>query len=192
MQKLILSSTSPTRKVLLERLGIPFETASPDIDETPLVNESAETMVARLAEAKAQVHADKFLNALIIACDQVLLLDNEMLTKPGNKENAIIQLSKCSGRRVTSLTGLCLLNTKTNHAQVIVETFYIHYKTLSHDMILHYLERDNPYHCAGSVKAEKLGIALFEKMEGDDPNALTGLPLIKLIKLLELENIRVL
>ena len=190
--QLVLASTSPYRRALLERLGLAFETAAPDTDETPLENETPNALVARLSEAKAHAIAAQFPNALIIGSDQVAVLDDQILGKPGNHKNAIQQLQAASGRRVNFLTGLCLLNNQTGHCHVTVVTFSVVFRSLSERQIEQYLLRDKPYQCAGSFKSEGLGISLFEKMEGDDPNALIGLPLIELTTLLAAEGMDVL
>jgi len=190
--QLVLASTSPYRRALLEHLGLTFETAAPDTDETPLENETPNALVARLSEAKARAIAAQFPNALIIGSDQVAVLDDQVLGKPGNHENAIQQLQAASGRRVNFLTGLCLLNSKTGHCHVTVVPFSVVFRSLSEKQIEQYLLRDKPYQCAGSFKSEGLGISLFEKMEGDDPNALIGLPLIELTTLLAAEGMDVL
>ena len=182
--KLILASTSPFRKALLDRLGLDYETDSPDIDETPGDNESIEEMVIRLAEGKASAVASKHPNSLIIGSDQSAVLDGEVLTKPGGYDKAFKQLKNASGKRIVFQTGLCLLNTSTNHQQSACIPYTVVFKELSDEMIDHYLKKEEPYNCAGSFKSEALGIALFEKFEGEDPNALIGLPLIKLVEML--------
>ena len=182
--KLVLASTSPFRKALLDRLGLDYETDSPDIDETPRDNESIEEMVIRLAEGKARAVASKHPNALIIGSDQSAVLDGEVLTKPGGYEKAFKQLKNASGKRIVFQTGLCLLNTSTNNQQSACIPYTVVFKELSDEMIDHYLKKEEPYNCAGSFKSEALGIALFEKFEGEDPNALIGLPLIKLVEML--------
>lgn len=192
MPQLVLASTSPYRRTLLETLGLSFETAAPDADETPLENESPTALVARLSEAKARAIAPQFTDALIIGSDQVAVLDQQILGKPGNHENAVQQLRAARGQRVKFLTGLCLLNTQTQHCRVEVVPFSVLFRTLSDAQIEHYLLRDKPYNCAGSFKSEGLGISLFEKMEGDDPNALIGLPLIALITMLADEGVDIL
>jgi septum formation protein len=192
MPQLVLASTSPYRRTLLERLGLPFETAAPDADESPLDNESPNALVARLSEAKARAIAPQFSDALIIGSDQVAVLDKQILGKPGNHENAVQQLRAASGRQVEFLTGLCLLNSKTQQCHVKVVPFSVTFRSLSESQIEEYLLRDKPYNCAGSFKSEGLGISLFEKMEGDDPNALIGLPLIELTTMLATEGFDVL
>ena len=192
MMTLVLASTSPYRKILLERLGLHFETAAPRTDETALANETPEALVTRLAEAKARAIAAEYPNALIIGSDQVAVLDGAILGKPGDHETATQQLRNTSGREVKFLTGLCLLNTKTNQAQVKLVPFSVVFRSLSESQIQFYLKQEKPYDCAGSFKSEGLGISLFERLDGDDPNALIGLPLIELIRLLCAEGIDVL
>jgi MAF protein len=189
---IILSSTSPFRKALLERLHISFSCESPDIDETPLINETVESMVVRLAIAKAQKVSNKYDNALIIGSDQSAILNGEKLSKPGNFDNAFAQLSKASGQKITFQTGLCLLNSKTDNIQSACIPYTVVFKTLTPDMIENYLRKEEPYNCAGSFKSEALGIALFERFEGDDPNALIGLPLIQLVNFLNNEGVNIL
>ena len=192
MMTLVLASTSPYRKILLERLGLHFETAAPRTDETALVNETPEALVTRLAEAKARAIAAEYPDALIIGSDQVAVLDDAILGKPGDHETATQQLRNASGREVKFLTGLCLLNTKTNQAHVKLVPFSVVFRSLSESQIQFYLEQEKPYDCAGSFKSEGLGISLFERLDGDDPNALIGLPLIELIQLLSVEGVDVL
>jgi MAF protein len=190
--KLILASTSPYRKALLERLQVDFACDSADIDETALAGESVQDMVVRLAKFKAEAVAGKHPDALIIGSDQSAVLDGEILTKSGNFENAVKQLQKASGKRIVFQTGLCLLNTRTGHSQTACAPYTVVFKSLTQDKIEHYLKKEEPYNCAGSFKSEGLGIALFEKFEGEDPNALIGLPLIKLVEMLDSEGFSVL
>jgi septum formation protein len=190
--KLVLGSTSPFRKALLDRLGLPFEAAAPQADETQLAGECPEQLVCRLSEAKARSLAETFPDALIIGSDQVASIDGETLGKPGGPERAIKQLSRLSGRRVSFYTGLCLYNSGSDTARVLCEPFHVHFRELDAGQIARYVERERPYNCAGSFKSEGLGIALFERLEGDDPNALVGLPLIRLVTLLAIEGVEVL
>lgn len=190
--KLILASTSPYRKALLERLQLDFLCDSPDIDESPLKGESVADMVVRLAKFKAEAVAGKYPDALIIGSDQSAELAGEPLSKPGDFDNAVPQLQRASGKRIVFQTGLCLLNTKTGNIQTACVPYTVVFRPLTRDMIEHYLKKEQPYNCAGSFKSEGLGIALFEKFEGEDPNALIGLPLIKLIEMLENEGFSVL
>jgi septum formation protein len=191
MQQLVLGSTSPFRRQLLEKLGLPFDTAAPETDETPLEDESPEQLVARLAEAKARAVAHQYPAALIIGSDQVAVNDGNILGKPHTHEKAMGQLRNASGKHVRFLTGLCLYNAATDHAQVEVVPFDVVFRDLSDEMIDNYLKAEQPFNCAGSFKSEALGIALFEKLEGEDPNTLIGLPLIRLVRMLEAEGVRV-
>ncbi len=181
---LVLASTSPYRRELLGRLGLPFATARPDADESARPGETAEALVARLAELKARSVAEHHPDALVIGSDQVALLDGEVIGKPGTPDAARAQLLRASGRSVRFLTGLCLLDVSRERAQVVVEPFTVHFRTLDPAVIDRYLAAEQPYDCAGSFKSEGLGIALFARLEGDDPNSLVGLPLIRLVGLL--------
>jgi len=192
MQQLILGSSSPFRATLLAKLGLNFITSSPDIDESARQGESAEQLVQRLSEQKARKIAETYSDALIIGSDQVAVLDGKVLGKPGNYENAVHQLTAASGKTVRFLTGLALLNSKTGTIQSLVETFDVSFKTLTDKQIAFYLQQEEPYQCAGSFKSEGFGISLFSKLIGDDPNSLIGLPLIRLISLLEAEGVDVL
>ncbi len=178
---LILASTSPARKKLLERLQIPFTIIPSHVDETPLPNESPEQLVRRLAELKARTVAERHPNSLIIGADQVLILENTIQGKPLTHENAVKQLLAASGKKVNSLTGLCVLNTKNNQIQIDIAHYEVVYRELSLETIEWYLAKDQPYQCAGSIRAEELGIVLIKEMYGRDPTALTGLPLMLLI-----------
>lgn len=187
-QQLILGSTSIYRRELLERLQIPFDTAAPDMDETLLDGESAADMVLRLSHGKALAVASAHPEALIIGSDQCAVLGEQILGKPGNHETAVQQLTACSGKHVKFLTGLCLYNAKTTHYQLELVPFSVQFRELSAAEIENYLHREQPYHCAGSFKSEGLGISLFKALHGEDPNALIGLPLIKLTEMLRQEN----
>lgn len=186
--KLILGSSSPFRKMLLERLMVPFETANPDIDESALQDETPIELVERLAIEKTQAVAQAHPNSLIIGSDQVALHGDEVVGKPHTHERAVEQLRSASGKQITLYTGLALVNSATGNIQSDVIPFTVHFKTLSEQVIESYLRKEEPYNCAGSVKSEGLGIALFERFDGDDPNALIGLPLIRLVAMLEAEN----
>jgi len=192
MQQLILGSSSPFRAELLAKLGLPFEAASPDIDEQALEGEQPADLVRRLSEQKAQAIAAHYPNALIIGSDQVAILDNTILGKPGNHANAVKQLMAASGKTVAFVTGLALLNSHTGNIQSSVETYQVEFKQLSLDQIEFYLNKEQPYQCAGSFKSEGFGISLFNKLEGDDPNTLIGLPLIRLTEMLKAEGIDIL
>ncbi len=189
---LILGSSSPFRKALLERLMVPFEVAQPNIDERPKAGESALALVRRLAIEKAQAVAHALgsdhPNALIIGSDQVALHGTQIVGKPLDHDDAVAQLTQASGHRIELHTGLALLNTQTGNTQSDVVTFCTHFKTLTPHTIERYLRKEKPYNCAGSLKSEGLGIALLERFEGDDPSALIGLPLIRLIAMLEAEG----
>lgn len=190
--QLVLASTSPYRKALLEQLHLSFECARPDADETPLEGETVEDLVVRLAELKARAVQEQFPDALIIGSDQSAVLNGDILTKPGNRESAVQQLLSASGQRITFQTGLCLLNSRTGESQSACIPFTVVFRTLTLDVIEHYLDIEQPYNCVGSFKSEGLGIALFERFEGDDPNALIGLPLIQLNAFLRNEGFEIL
>lgn len=191
-QKLVLASTSPYRRELLARLGLPFETANPQTDETPLAGESPETLALRLSEAKARAVAGHYPDALIIGSDQVAVLDGQIFGKPGTHERAVAQLHALSGRTVNFFTGLCLFDSNSGQTQIRGVPTLVTFRQLGADEIENYLQREQPYNCAGAAKSEGLGIALLEKMEGDDPNALVGLPLIALCDMLRQAGIRIL
>lgn len=181
---LVLASTSPFRHELLSRLGLEFATAAPECDETRLANEPPAELVQRLAEAKARAVAPQFPGALIIGSDQVACLDDQVLGKPGTRERALAQLRQASGRSVVFATGLCLYDAHSDQAQVCCEPYQVQFRVLSKAEIAGYVDREQPLGCAGSFKAEGLGIALFERLEGADPTSLIGLPLIRLCELL--------
>jgi MAF protein len=157
------------------------------VDESPRPGESPQVLVLRLAEAKARAVAREFPDALIIGSDQVACIDDRILGKPVTRQRAIAQLEQASGRCVVFQTGLCLLNAVTGRAQTLVEPFRVHFRPLTRARVEAYLDREQPYNCAGSFKSEGLGVALFERLEGDDPSALIGLPLIRLVTLLSAE-----
>ena len=188
-QNLTLASTSRYRKALLEKLGLPFDCAAPDVDERPLAEESAQALVTRLARAKAQAIADGRDHGLIIGSDQVCVCDGRILGKPGTIDNAVAQLMAAQGRSVTFYTGLCVLDAATGQAHQLVEPFTVHFRNLDESAIRRYVEAELPLDCAGSFKCEGMGIVLFKGLEGRDPNALIGLPLIGLIELLDRHGI---
>lgn len=190
--KLILASTSPYRRELLGRLGLPFETANPKTDETALPGEMPEAIALRLSEAKARAVATSFPDALIIGSDQVAVMDGRIFGKPGSHAKAVEQLRALRGRTVNFFTGLCLLNARTGHAQIRGVPTLVTFRNLSDCEIENYLQREQPYNCAGAAKSEGLGIALLSRMEGEDPNALIGLPLIALCDMLRSEGIGIL
>lgn len=191
MQQLVLASSSVSRRSLLQRLGLPFETASPDIDEAPLAGEQPSQTASRLAVAKAQAVAGRFPDALLIGSDQVAVCDGLAIGKPGNHERAVMQLRAMRARSVTFYTALCLLNAKTGSRQSALGINTVTFRDYSDEEIERYLRREQPYQCAGSAKTEGLGIALIARLEGDDPNALIGLPLIELVSMLKREGFAV-
>jgi 7-methyl-GTP pyrophosphatase len=188
---LILGSSSVYRRELLQRLRIPFETVSPEIDEAPLHGETPDATALRLAKTKASKIAITYPDALIIGADQVAVLNGVQLGKPLNHANAFQQLRFMQGKEVIFYTAISLLNSRSNHAQTRVIPFRIKFRQLSDQQIINYLNKEQPYHCAGSAKSEGLGIVLIERMTGDDPNALIGLPMIALVDMLTNEGIAV-
>ncbi|MCB4361721.1 Maf family protein [Quatrionicoccus australiensis] len=191
-QPIILASTSPYRRELLARLGLSFTVANPQTDETPLPDESPESLALRLSEAKARAVASEFPDALIIGSDQVATVDGKIYGKPGNHERAVEQLRALSGKTVNFFTGLCLYNARTGQAEVRGIPTLVGFRQLNDSEIENYLRREPAYNCAGSAKSEGLGIALLSSMQGDDPNALVGLPLIALCDLLRNQGISIL
>jgi septum formation protein len=189
MLPLILASSSPYRRQLLAQLGLDFECRSPDTDESALPEESPQQLAARLAYQKALAVAEQHPNALIIGSDQVACLDDKILSKPGSIDKAIEQLTLCSGRAVNFYTGLCLYNSRRNSNQQKLECFTAHFRQLSPEQICRYIKAEQPLDCAGSFKVEGLGISLFERLEGNDPNSLIGLPLIQLVTMLNKEGL---
>lgn len=189
-QSIVLASSSIFRSELLKRLQLPFEAVAPNVDETPLLNESARTTSVRLAQEKARAVAGNFPDALIIGSDQVALLEGRQLGKPLNHDVAVKQLRAMRGKTTHFYTALALLNSKTGNMQTEIAENFVTLHDLSDAEIEAYLQKEQPYHCAGSAKSEGLGIALISKMTGDDPNALIGLPLILLIQMLRRENVR--
>lgn len=189
MKPLILASSSPYRRELLSRLQLPFQAVAPNLDETPLMGETAMDTCARLSLAKAQKVAESHPNALIIGSDQVALLDGRLVGKPGTHEVAQQQLRQASGREMSFHTALCLLNASTGVAQQTRVDAQVRYRTLTDDEIERYLRADTPYDCAGSGRIETLGIALVDYVRSDDPTALIGLPLIALAHMLRQEGV---
>ena len=189
MRRLILASTSPFRRELLGRLGLPFEVAAPEVDETREQGESPRALVLRLSQAKARAVAASCADALVIGSDQAAVIGDEVLGKPGGREQAVAQLAYAAGRRVTFLTGLALVDAGSGRAHTVVEPFHVHFRALDPAQIARYVDREKPFNCAGSFKSEGYGITLFERLEGDDPTALIGLPLIRLVQLLGREGI---
>lgn len=190
--KLILASSSPFRRELLSRLMIPFEVEIPDVDETPHSGESPAQLVERLAIAKARAIAGSHPDALVIGSDQVAVYGNEIVGKPLTHERAVQQLMAASGRAVTLYTGLALVNSASGRVQSEVVPFRVMFRRLTEQQVENYLRKETPYHCAGSVKSEGLGVALLERFEGEDPATLIGLPLIRLVRMLENEGVAIL
>ena len=188
---LILASSSPFRKELLSRLHLPFDTVSPDIDETRMSDESAEQYVRRLALEKAQVVAQDNVNSVIIGSDQCAYLNGQILGKPGTHENAIKQLQQARGQEVVFYTGLCVMQQSSGFSEVDCIQYRVGFRDLTDQQIEHYLITEKPYNCAGSFKSEAYGISLFSYMSGDDPTSIIGLPLIRLISMLEAVDVKV-
>lgn len=188
---LVLGSTSRYRRELLSRLGLPFEVAAPEVDETPLAGESPEAIARRLALAKARAVAGRFPNAVVIGSDQVADLDGEPLGKPGHHANAVAQLRRMSGRRVVFQTALAVVCQETGFEQLDLAPVAVRFRVLADAEIERYLEIEQPYDCAGSAKSEGLGIALLEAIDNDDPTALVGLPLIRTCRMIRAAGIRV-
>ncbi|GHU43453.1 Maf-like protein [Betaproteobacteria bacterium] len=189
---LVLASTSPFRRELLARLGLPFQIAAPDCMETPRPDEAPEALALRLSEDKARAVARQFPDALIIGSDQVAICDGKIYGKPGNHEKAVAQLKALSGKTVNFFTGLCLFDARKGTAHVRGVPTRVTFRTLTDAQIENYLSREPAYNCAGSAKSEGLGIALIARLEGSDPNALVGLPLIALCDLLYAAGVDVL
>lgn len=190
-RRLILASSSIYRRNLLERLHLPFETISPEIDETPHAGELPIPMVKRLSRDKAMALHKLAGNALIIGSDQCVVLGHRIIGKPKKHENARMQLRAASGQRVAVHTGVCLLDTATNVHWVDVVSYDIAFRELDEAEIERYLLTERPYDCAGSVKSEGLGVSLLRHMRGDDPSALIGLPLIRLCEMLRVAGIQI-
>lgn len=189
LPRLILASTSPYRRELLTRLQLPFATAAPEVDETPLAGEPPAATAERLAVRKAQAVAGRFADALIIGSDQVAYCGHERFGKPGSRDKALAQLRAMSGKTIIFHTGLCLLNAATGRLHLRGVPTEVTFRELSDDEIQRYLDKENALNCAGSARAEGLGIALLASLRGDDPNALIGLPLIALCEMLRAEGL---
>ena len=190
MQKIVLASASPYRKALLQRLHLPFEAISPDIDESPLPGESAENLVTRLAQRKAERIAEDRPDALIIGSDQAAVLGTAILGKPVTRGNAHKQLQLMRNQTVNFVTGLCVINAATRNCQTALIVYQVSFRDYTDAEIERYLDIDSPYDCAGSFKSEQMGVTLMRRMAGDDPTALIGLPLIKLAEMLRNENLQ--
>ena len=189
MQNIVLASTSAYRRMLLERLHLPFETARPEVDETPLPGELPPATANRLAIAKAQAVASGWTDALIIGSDQVAHMGAEVFGKPGTAERAIAQLRSMSGRTVVFHTALAVICTRSGRIQTDSVPTEVRFRTLSDAEIVRYVEKERPLDCAGSAKSEGLGITLLDALSGDDPTALIGLPLIALSRMLRAEGV---
>lgn len=191
MLPLLLASSSVYRRELLARLGLPFVCHSPDIDESHRPGEAALELVKRLAREKALALAQSYPGHLIIGSDQVAVLGERILGKPHTFENAREQLLAASGAKVTFLTGLALLNSQTGACQVDCVAFTVNMRTLDPERVERYLRAEQPYDCAGSFKAEGLGVSLFQSTEGPDATSLVGLPLIRLVDMLLAEGVQI-
>ncbi|MCK5665585.1 MAG: septum formation inhibitor Maf [Thiotrichaceae bacterium] len=183
--KLVLASSSPYRRALLEKLQVDFITGSPKIDETPLPHETPQKLALRLCKLKAYALRKKYPKHLIIGSDQVAVLNDMQLHKPENRANSIKQLTLAAGREVNFFTAVGVLDSNSGQFFSDLDCCTATFRQLTGDQIKHYVDKEKPYDCAGAFKSEGLGIALFESIKGEDPNALIGLPLIKLITLLE-------
>ena len=186
---LVLASSSPYRRELLSRLGIPFDILAPDVDESPMDDESPRTMVARLARLKARSVASLRPRALIVGSDQVAVLDHRIMGKPGSHDANVRQLRLAGGRWVRFLTGIALLNAASGEMQCEVVEYGVHFRPLDEAQAEAYVRAEKAYECAGGFRAEGLGVALFRRMEGEDPSALIGLPLIALVSMLRREGV---
>lgn len=175
--------------MLLEKLKLPFTCAAPGVNEAPLPEETAEALVLRLAAAKAQALAIGYPDHLIIGSDQVCVLDGKITGKPHSAENACAQLRRASGQTATFYTGLALYNGRSRNLQALCEPFHVHFRTLSDAEISAYVRLEHPLNCTGSFKSEGLGVTLFDRLEGRDPNTLIGLPLIALLDMLRAEGV---
>jgi septum formation protein len=189
--KIILASSSPFRQQLLDRLQLDYEIHAPNIDETINPGEDAVAYVCRLAESKARHVAQNYPEAIVIGSDQCALLNDRILGKPGSHENALQQLREAQGKTVVFHTGVCVVKLSTGFSAVENVPFEVDFRVLSDQQLEHYLRAEQPYQCAGSFKAEGYGSCLFSKMRGDDPSALIGLPLFRLVAMLENAGIEV-
>jgi septum formation protein len=191
-RKLILGSTSPYRRDLLERLRIPFEVVAPDVDETPLATETPKQLACRLAMGKARAVAAQFPAGVVIGSDQVADLDGQALGKPGDHARATAQLRQMRGKTVIFQTAVAVVCQETGFAQMDLAQIKVKFRELSDAEIEAYLRAETPYDCAGSAKSEGLGIALLESIENDDPTALVGLPLIRTCRMIQAAGVKVL
>lgn len=190
-KKIILASTSAPRRAVMEQLGVPFTILRPSMDESPLRDELPIDMVRRLSIGKAQSIASSITDpACVIGSDQVAICDGQVFGKPHNAENAARQLEQVSGKKIVFYTGLALIDVPSGRIQADIVPCTVHFRNLSRSMIDNYIRLEQPFQCAGSFKSERLGVALIDKLECDDPNSLIGLPLIHLVRMLENENVR--
>ena len=192
MPRLVLGSRSPSRRALLERLSIPFLVVNPDIDESPMGGETPDMLVSRLSEEKARAVAARVRSGLVIGSDQVALLGDTVLGKPGDHARNIAQLEMASGRWLEFRTGIAVLDAESGHTQVDVVPFAVRFRSLTPSDIEAYVSRERAYDCAGGFRAESLGCVLFERMRGGDPTALQGLPMIRLCEMLRSAGLDVL
>ncbi|TXF13643.1 Maf family protein [Pelomicrobium methylotrophicum] len=190
--RIVLASTSRYRRDLLARLGIDFDIFAPNVDESPLPGEAPQALALRLSRLKAEAARQAYPAALIIGSDQVAVLDQELLGKPGDYDNAYRQLQGMSGRQVEFHTAVSLLNSATGSLQSDVAVVRVRFRRLSDEDIRSYLSKEPAFDCAGSARVESLGIALCERVESDDPTALVGLPLITVVSMLQREGVSVL
>ena len=190
--QIVLASSSEARRKVLEKLEIPFEVFKPSVDESPKSGESPQQLVKRLSVEKARAATDRYPDHLVIGSDQVAVVDEQILGKPANRECAISQLELMSKKEVVLLTGLALINTGSGNLQSDVIPYRVEFRNLTRSMIENYIDKDEPYDCGGSLRSEGLGIVLLKRFDGTDPNALLGLPLIRLIDMLACEGISIL
>ncbi|MFT6590732.1 MAG: septum formation protein [Rhodoferax sp.] len=191
-RKLILGSTSPYRRELLERLRLPFNVVAPEVNETPQPGETPKQLACRLAMAKARAVAAQFPDCVVIGSDQVAELDGEPLGKPGDHARATLQLQKMRGKLVIFQTAVAVVCFETGFAQMDLAQVKVMFRDLSNEEIENYLQAETPYDCAGSAKSEGLGIALLASIDNDDPTALVGLPLIRTCRMLQAAGLKVL
>ncbi len=191
-KKIILASSSPYRQQILSKINLKFTAVAPDIDESAKPNESAQQQALRLAQTKALALQQRFENHLIIGSDQVAYFNSVQLKKPGDRFHSIQQLKMIEGKTVNFYTAICVLDTQSKKIKKEIDCCAVTFRTLLLAEIENYVDLDKPYHCAGSFKSEGLGIALIKKIDGDDPNSLIGLPIIKLIDLLTEFGIKIL
>ena len=189
---LVLGSTSPYRRELLQRLQIPFDVAAPEVDETPLPHETPDALARRLALAKARTVAKDFPQSVVIGSDQVADLNGLALGKPGNHERAVTQLRQMRGQTVIFQTAVAVVCLESGFEQTALAAVRVKFRSLDDAEIENYLRAEQPYDCAGSAKSEGLGIALLESIDSDDPTALVGLPLIRICKMIQAAGIAVL